>query len=115
MAVIKISPLIFPSRLTIETHWILQVIKLRGQLSDAEKEIRRLSDGVSTNSPTSSLSNVADVDPQFFGEFDAVGGYDNVFYIPESINYVSGMDWGLFIWYVIKEHFNVYVDSDHLM
>lgn len=74
----------------------LQVLTLKEQLSDAEKEIRRLSersDGVSSNSPTSSLSNAVDVDPPFFGEFGVVDGLDNVFYIPEN-NYVSGMEWG---------------------
>ncbi|RVW23079.1 Homeobox-leucine zipper protein ATHB-40 [Vitis vinifera] len=73
-----------------------RVLTLKEQLSDAEKEIRRLSersDGVSSNSPTSSLSNAVDVDPPFFGEFGVVDGLDNVFYIPEN-NYVSGMEWG---------------------
>ncbi|CBI17561.3 hypothetical protein VitviT2T_005479 [Vitis vinifera] len=73
-----------------------EVLTLKEQLSDAEKEIRRLSersDGVSSNSPTSSLSNAVDVDPPFFGEFGVVDGLDNVFYIPEN-NYVSGMEWG---------------------
>lgn len=78
------------------------MIKLKEQLSDAEKEIRRLSersDGGSSNSPTSSFSNVVDVDPPFFGEFGVVDdGLDNVFYVPDT-NYVSGgmgmgMDWG---------------------
>ncbi|KAK6924317.1 Homeobox domain [Dillenia turbinata] len=70
-----------------------EVIKLKEQLSEAEKEIQRLSersDGVSTNSPCSSFSMDA-IDPRFFGEF-GVDGFDNVFYVPQS-NHVPGMEW----------------------
>ncbi|KAK6922753.1 Homeobox domain [Dillenia turbinata] len=70
-----------------------EVIKLKEQLSEAEKEIQRLSersDGVLTNSPSSSFSMDA-IDPQFFGEL-GVDGFDNVFYVPQS-NYFPGMEW----------------------
>uniref|UniRef100_A0A5B7BRV6 Homeobox-leucine zipper protein n=1 Tax=Davidia involucrata TaxID=16924 RepID=A0A5B7BRV6_DAVIN len=65
-----------------------EILKLKEQLSEADKEIQRLlvrrSDGASSNSPSSSLS----MDPPFLGEF----GFDNVFYVPEN-NCIHGMDW----------------------
>ncbi|KAF9678355.1 hypothetical protein SADUNF_Sadunf07G0026300 [Salix dunnii] len=71
----------------------LKVLKLKEQLSESEKEIQRLSDradGVSTNSPSSSLSMA--VDPPFLGEF-AMEGYEDAFYMPPENNYVPGMEW----------------------
>ncbi|CAK7339534.1 unnamed protein product [Dovyalis caffra] len=71
-----------------------EVLKLKGQLSEAEKEIQRLSsdrvDGVSTNSPSSSLSMARD--PPFLGEF-AMEGYEDAFYIPPENSYIPGMEW----------------------
>ncbi|XP_050377900.1 homeobox-leucine zipper protein ATHB-40 [Argentina anserina] len=69
--------------------------KLKEQLAEAEKEIHRLSEraegGGSSNSPSSSLTMEANVDPPFFGEF-GVGEYDDVFYMPQN-SYVNGMEW----------------------
>lgn len=70
-----------------------EVLKLKEQLSEAEKEIQRLSDridGVSTNSPSSSLSMA--MDPPFLGEF-AMEGYEDAFYMPPENNYIPGMEW----------------------
>lgn len=70
-----------------------EVLKLKEQLCEAEKEIQRLSDradGVSTNSPSSSLSMA--MDPPFLGEF-AMEGYEDAFYMPPENNYVPGMEW----------------------
>ncbi|XP_062010866.1 homeobox-leucine zipper protein ATHB-40 [Rosa rugosa] len=69
--------------------------KLKEQLSEAEKEIHRLSEraegGGLSNSPSSSLSMEANIDPPFFGEF-GVEEYDGVFYMPQN-NYINGMEW----------------------
>ncbi|KAK9284433.1 hypothetical protein L1049_023606 [Liquidambar formosana] len=70
-----------------------EVLKLKDQLTEAENEIHRLServDGVSSNSPTSSLSMEA-MDPPFLGGF-GMEGFDNVFYVPESSS-IPGMEW----------------------
>ncbi|XWS45377.1 hypothetical protein CRYUN_Cryun15aG0131700 [Craigia yunnanensis] len=70
-----------------------EVLKLKEQLCEAEKEIQRLAervDGVSSNSPSSSLSMEA-MDTPFLGEF-GVEGYENVFYIGEN-SYTHGMEW----------------------
>ncbi|XP_010244326.1 PREDICTED: homeobox-leucine zipper protein ATHB-40-like [Nelumbo nucifera] len=68
-----------------------EVLKLKDQLSEAEKGIKRLlerSDGVSSGSPSSSFS--IDTDQPFLGEFGDQG-FENLFYMPE--NYVQGMEW----------------------
>ncbi|XP_022752124.1 homeobox-leucine zipper protein ATHB-40-like [Durio zibethinus] len=74
-------------------HLESEVLKLKEQLCEAEKEIQRLGervDGVSINSPSSSLSMEA-IDPPFLGEFGV--GYDqDVFYIGEN-SYIHGMEW----------------------
>lgn len=78
----------------------MQVLKLKEQLSEAEKEMQRLQlercDGISSNSPTtSSLSMEAAMDPPFLGEF----GLDNAFYGPENTyygpanTYAQGLEW----------------------
>lgn len=78
-----------------------QVLKLKEQLSDAEKQIQRLAkrmDGVSSNSPSSSLSMEVAMDAPFLGEFGVVEEYDDVFYVPEN-NYINGMEWmNLYMW-----------------
>ncbi|PHT54695.1 hypothetical protein CQW23_03181 [Capsicum baccatum] len=77
-----------------------EVLKLKEQLSEAEKEMQRLQlercDGISSNSPTtSSLSMEAAMDPPFLGEF----GLDNAFYGPENTyygpanTYAQGLEW----------------------
>ncbi|XP_042509018.1 homeobox-leucine zipper protein ATHB-40-like [Macadamia integrifolia] len=70
-----------------------EVLKLKDRLSEAEKEIRRLSersDGVSSGSPsTSSFSR--DADTQLFCGF-GVDEFENLFYAPEN-SYVHGMEW----------------------
>ncbi|KAJ8567497.1 hypothetical protein K7X08_019705 [Anisodus acutangulus] len=74
-----------------------EVMKLKEQLLEAEKEIQRLLlerfDGVSSNtSPSmSSFLMEAAMEPPFLGEF-GMDGLDNVFYAPDN-NYVQGLDW----------------------
>lgn len=74
-----------------------EVLKLKEQLNESEKEIQRLllerCDGLSTNtSPSaSSFSMEAAMEPPFLGEF-GMEGMDNVFYAQEN-NYVQGLDW----------------------
>ncbi|XP_039010494.1 homeobox-leucine zipper protein ATHB-40-like [Hibiscus syriacus] len=70
-----------------------QVVKLKEQLSEAEKEIRKLGERIegvwSNNSSSSSvLSMEANIGPSFQGEF----GYDDVFYIGED-SYILGTEW----------------------
>ncbi|KAI3462511.1 hypothetical protein Pfo_019174 [Paulownia fortunei] len=70
-----------------------ELLKLKDQLHEAEKEIQRLSersDGFTSNSPSSSLSMDA-MEPLFLGEF-GMEGLGNVFYAPEN-NYVHGLEW----------------------
>ncbi|XAR73894.1 hypothetical protein NMG60_11008014 [Bertholletia excelsa] len=71
-----------------------EVLKLKDQLAEAEREIQRLlersCDGVSSNSPTSSFSMEA-MEPPFFGGF-GMEGLESIFYVPEN-NYVHGMEW----------------------
>ncbi|XP_043712508.1 homeobox-leucine zipper protein ATHB-40-like [Telopea speciosissima] len=70
-----------------------EVLKLKENMSEQEKEIRRLSercDGVSSGSPASSCFSM-DADPQFLGGF-GVDGFENLFYAPET-SYVHGMEW----------------------
>lgn len=73
----------------INTMILLQVLKLKEQLCDAEKTIQTLlerrggggGDGVSSNSPsTSSFPMEA---PPFFGEF-GMDGLDDVLYVDEN-------------------------------
>lgn len=73
-----------------ETTLLVQVLKLKEQMCEAEKEIKRLllerSDGVSSSSPTtSSLSMEAVMDRPFLGEF---GFDDTTFYGP-----AQGWEW----------------------
>ncbi|KAK8716732.1 hypothetical protein V6N13_044034 [Hibiscus sabdariffa] len=74
-----------------------EVLKLKDQLREAEKEIQGLTervDGVSSNSPCSSsvLSMEAMDPPPFLGEF-GVQGYDqDDFYIGQN-SYIHGLDW----------------------
>ncbi|KDP31799.1 hypothetical protein JCGZ_12260 [Jatropha curcas] len=70
-----------------------EVLKLKEQLSEAENEIHRLTeriDGVSSNSPSSTLSMEA-MKPTFLGEF-GMEGYGDIFYMPENY-YIHGMEW----------------------
>ncbi|KAF5752961.1 Homeobox-leucine zipper protein ATHB-40 [Tripterygium wilfordii] len=72
-----------------------EVLKLKEQLSEAERTIQRLSEraeGVSSShSPSSSLTMEA-MDPLFLGQFGLVEAGDDVFYLPEN-NYIPGMEW----------------------
>ncbi|XP_021910868.1 homeobox-leucine zipper protein ATHB-40-like, partial [Carica papaya] len=70
-----------------------EVLKLKEQLSEAEKEIQRLVErveGVSiSNSPSSSLSiNAMDAQVPFLGDF-GVEGYDDVFYMPGMEGWIN--------------------------
>ncbi|KAJ4835716.1 hypothetical protein Tsubulata_021724 [Turnera subulata] len=70
-----------------------EILRLKEQLSEAEKEIRRLSErneGTSSNSPSSSLSMEV-IEPPFLGEF-GIDSYEDVFYMPDS-SYIHGMEW----------------------
>ncbi|XP_058228598.1 homeobox-leucine zipper protein ATHB-40 [Rhododendron vialii] len=75
-----------------------EVLKLKEQLCDAEKDIQRLllercTDGVSSNSPSTSFSVEAmDPVPPFLGEF-GMDGIENIFHF-SGINYVNqGLEW----------------------
>ncbi|CAN4083236.1 unnamed protein product [Withania somnifera] len=74
-----------------------EVLKLKEQLSEAEKEIQRLlmerRDGMSSNTSPSASSFSMELEPPFLGEF-GMEGMDNVFYGQEINNYVQGLDWG---------------------
>ncbi|CAN1121814.1 Homeobox-leucine zipper protein ATHB-40 [Linum perenne] len=78
-----------------------QVLQLKEELSEAEKEIQRMSvmeraDVASSNSPTSSLTTMEAMDQQqFLGGFGVVEEYDDVFYnmAPQSAYVVNGMEW----------------------
>ncbi|KAL1569446.1 homeobox-leucine zipper protein ATHB-40-like [Salvia divinorum] len=61
-----------------------ELLKLKEQLQEAEKEIQRLSDGFSSNSPCSSSP--------FLGEF-GMEGLENVFYSSDQNNSAHGMEW----------------------
>lgn len=78
----------------------MQVLKLKEQLCDADKDIQRLlllercTDGVSSNSPSTSFSVEAAMDPvpPFLGEF-GMDGIENIFHFSGN-NYVNqGMEW----------------------
>lgn len=71
----------------------VQVLKLKEQLSEAEKEIQRLSqivETVPTNSTSSSPSVETMAEP-FLGEFE-MEGYNEAFYTP-AFCYAHAMDW----------------------
>ncbi|CAI0420145.1 unnamed protein product [Linum tenue] len=80
------------------------VLKLKVQLSEAEKEVQRLSDvAAGSNSPSSSMTMEAkeyppSSAPAFFedgGAFGVVESYEDVFYnmAPEATYVVNGMEW----------------------
>ncbi|PKI78563.1 hypothetical protein CRG98_001035 [Punica granatum] len=88
--------------LPLHEMYPLHVLKLKEQLSDAMKEIQRLSTspsdgGVSSNSPIS--SSISDVGPPFLGEFgalEAAVGYDEdaaLYAIPDENSYIQSMEW----------------------
>lgn len=73
-----------------------EVLKLKEQLSEAEKENQRLlevirCDGVSINSPMSSSLSMEAMRPPFLGEF-GMQGLENIFCVPEN-SYINGMEW----------------------
>lgn len=79
----------------------LQVLKLKDQLSEAEKEIQRLlesAERVPSNSSSSSQSqsqsqSMEAVDPPFFGVFGVDGYDDDVFYGPETHCINNALEW----------------------
>ncbi|KAJ4876921.1 Homeobox-leucine zipper protein ATHB-21 [Raphanus sativus] len=83
----------------VEKHRLdSEVLHLKEQLHDAEREIQRLAqrvEGAISNSPISSVSVVANQTTPFFGDYEVeVGddsdGYQNLFYSPE---YIDGFEW----------------------
>ncbi|KAL0431270.1 UNVERIFIED_CONTAM: Homeobox-leucine zipper protein ATHB-40 [Sesamum radiatum] len=70
-----------------------ELMKVKGQLHEAEKEIQRLSErwdhGFSSNSPSSSTN--AEQPPLLGFE-----GLENVFCVPHDNNYVHGFEWDNF-------------------
>ena len=70
----------------------VQVLKLKEQLSEAEKEIQRLSQNVETvpTNSTSSSPSVETMAEPFLGEFE-IEGYNEDFYTP-ALGYAA-MDW----------------------
>ncbi|XP_028775618.1 homeobox-leucine zipper protein ATHB-40 [Neltuma alba] len=76
-----------------------EVLKLKEQLSEAEKDIQRLLERVdrvsSSNSPTSSQSMEA-VNPSFLGDLRVEPYDDDVFYMPQT-HYINGMDEWIYI------------------
>ncbi|KAK9074741.1 hypothetical protein SSX86_003059 [Deinandra increscens subsp. villosa] len=71
-----------------------EVLKLKEQLSEAEKEMNRLlerSDGISSTSPSSSFSMEA-IEAPLFGEF-GMEGFEDVFYLQENSYINGGLDW----------------------
>lgn len=70
------------------------MVKLKEQLSEAEKERQRLmehSDGTLSNSSCSSVSMEGLMDPPFLGEF-VLEELEDVFYVPEY-NLIHGLEW----------------------
>jgi len=76
----------------------LQVLKLKDQLCEAEKEIQRLVESgerVPSNSASSSQSqsqSMEVVDPALFGVFGVDGYDDDVFYAPET-HCINALEW----------------------
>lgn len=86
----------------------VQLLKLKEQLKEAKKEIQRLSDGFSSNSPCSSFSMEVGMDhpPPFLGEF-GMEGLERVLYAPADHNNNSfalalahGMEWDNNLYYL---------------
>ncbi|KAG9158814.1 hypothetical protein Leryth_013711 [Lithospermum erythrorhizon] len=69
-----------------------EVLNLKDRLGEAEKEIQRLLERASINSPNSSSMEVMEPQPPFLGEF-GMEGLENVFYVPEYTNYANGFEW----------------------
>ncbi|CAH2076377.1 unnamed protein product [Thlaspi arvense] len=76
-----------------------EVLLLKEQLYDAEREIQRLAErveGGSSNSPISSSVSVEANQTPFFGDYnvgDDCDDYDNMFYpVPEN-SYIDGAEW----------------------
>ncbi|XP_056856632.1 homeobox-leucine zipper protein ATHB-40 isoform X2 [Raphanus sativus] len=76
-----------------------ELLQLKEQLYDAEREIQRLAERVergSSNSPISSSVSVEANETAFFGDYnvgDDGDDYDNLFYpVPEN-TYMDGVEW----------------------
>ena len=70
---------------------------MKEQLNEAEREIQRLAERaevISSNSPSSSPSMEATIEPSFLAEFGIVqdSGYDG-FYVPGDGYNIPGMEW----------------------
>ncbi|XP_004512013.1 homeobox-leucine zipper protein ATHB-40 [Cicer arietinum] len=77
-----------------------EVLKLREQLCEAEKEIQRLREPIERVDPSNSSSTSSHesqsmevVDPPFLGEFGVDVYDDDVFYVPNETHYFNGMEW----------------------
>ena len=80
-------------------HILPQVLQLKEQLFDAEREIQRLAErveGGSSNSPVSSSVSVEHNETSFFGDYKVEedgDDYDNMVYpVPEN-SYIDGEEW----------------------
>ncbi|XP_010526748.1 PREDICTED: homeobox-leucine zipper protein ATHB-40-like [Tarenaya hassleriana] len=72
-----------------------EVLQLKEQLSEAEREIQRLAErveGVSSNSPTTSSVSVEANDTPFLGDFEMDNTYNDLIYSPQN-GYIDGMEW----------------------
>lgn len=76
-----------------------EVLKLKEQLSEAEMEIKRLSEkadlGLSGNSPCSSVTADAASDDPVWGDFGVAGECDDqdvLYYMPQNA-YLQGLEW----------------------
>ncbi|VVB10012.1 unnamed protein product [Arabis nemorensis] len=76
-----------------------EVLQLKEQLYDAEREIQRLAEkveGGSSNSPNSSSVSVEANETPFFGDYkvgDDGDDYDNMFYPVPGNSYIDGVEW----------------------
>ncbi|XP_057809551.1 homeobox-leucine zipper protein ATHB-40-like [Salvia miltiorrhiza] len=83
------------STLVEKCHLQTEVVKMKEQLSEAEREIQRLS-RVRSHSPTSSRSVSIDTTQHFLG---AQFGIDNVFCVPDT-NYAHAFQWDDHLYYM---------------
>lgn len=69
------------------------MLKLREQLSEAEKEIQRLREPNSSSSTASISQSMEVVDPQFHDEFEVNHIYNDVFFMSDATYYFNGQEW----------------------
>lgn len=78
----------------------MQVLKLKEQLSEAEKDIQRLlerADKVSSSDSPSSSQSMEAVNPSFLGDLRTETYDDDVFYMHQTHYYINGMDEWVFM------------------